>query len=135
MIKLLEPNKKLVLAYNKPKDILHQLDTLVIQSLAHSILQIEELIADQLISFAQSFDNKADNENIKFKVEVVDYKFKFIPENFYTYLLSEGVQTSYKKVEHRKYLKVNNTEYYFNPVENYGVTIQPEALRLLKESK
>jgi hypothetical protein len=130
MIQELELEKNLSV-YTKPKDILHQLDSLVEQSLAKSILQIEELVYDQLQRFARSYDKNFIPHKIDFNIEVKDHKFKLVPGNFYTYLLSEGVQVTYEETKERKYYDTKEAEFYFNPLESYGVRVEKQTVRKL----
>jgi hypothetical protein len=130
MIQHLELEKNLSI-YTRPKEILSQLDSLVEQSLAQSLLQIEELIYDQLKRFATSFDKDFKQENIDFHIEVKEHRFKLIPCNFYTYLLSEGVAVTYDETKDRKYFQTKEAEYYYNAMEFYGVTMEKNVVRKL----
>lgn len=130
MIQQLKLEKSLSV-YTKPKEILFQLDSLVEQSLAQSLIQIEDLVSDQLKRFADSFDPDFKKENLDFHIEVKEHKFKLIPYNFYTYLLSEGVKVTYGETQDRKYFQTKDSEYYYNSVELYGVAIEKKTVRKL----
>jgi hypothetical protein len=130
MIQQLKLEKSLSV-YTKPKEILFQLDSLVEQSLAQSLIQIEDLVSDQLKRFAESYDQDFNKQNIDFHIQVKDHKFKLIPYNFYTYLLSEGVQVTYGETKDRKYFQTKSTEYYYNSIELYGVAIEKKTVRQL----
>lgn len=120
--------------FAKPNAILQQLDNLLTQSIAASLNQVEELIMDQLERLAIENDPRADLTEISFSVEVIEHKFKFIPNNFYTFLLSEGVYVPYDKVKDRKYIQYKGNEYYFNILEKYGVCINKQQLEAINES-
>lgn len=133
MLYLTKPIKELH-KYAKPNAILEQLEKLLVQSIAASLSQVEELILDQLERFAIENDTTADLTPISFSVEASSTKFKFIPNNFYTYLLSEGVYVPYGKVKDRKYLEHKGNEYYYNALEKYGVCIDQKQLKAINES-
>lgn len=114
--------------YNKPKEILGRLDSLIVQSLAHSLLQIEELLQNQLERFARKYDPTFLPENIRFRVEVRELRFTFIPENFYTYLLSEGEAVNFQQVFEKNIFESGTQKYFFRSGEDFGILSQKNGL-------
>lgn len=114
---------------NKASAFLSSVNNFFKAKLMSQVTTIEEILEAHMHEYAVSCGcSDEDAESIEFHLELINHEFKFVPHNFFTYLLSEGIYVPLSELGENFIYRTGEGMYKFEADKNFGCFIPVKNL-------